>query len=189
MQQALSNWNGLLNRRFFQNLLPIPAQNDLVLGSIAPAIKTQDLNHDRSIELAQYRGQKIVLLYFTRIFSATQYCPLCYPHIQEINQRYREFTDRGGEILFITSTDADQTKIVIRDLGLQMPVLSDPSCGRFRRYGTGQALGAPLPSQFMVDLEGKIRFRHLFSFIHHNAEVDILLSELDAFRSSSISAS
>lgn len=174
--QALSNSRGLINKRFINNLLPIPAQNELELGAIAPEIQSQDLKNNRPIKLSDYRGVQPVVLYFTRIFTEKQYCPLCYPHIQELNFRYREFVDRGIEVLFITSTDPDQTQIVMRDLDLQMPVLSDPSCARFRRYGVGQALGAPLPAQFGIDRDGKIVFKHLFSFLHHNAEVDTLLA-------------
>lgn len=76
----------------------------------------------------------------------------------------------------ISSTDAQQSKIVVQDLDLKMPLLSDPSCARFRRYHVGQALRAPLPAQFTIDKDGKIVFKHLFSFLHHNAEVDTLLA-------------
>jgi peroxiredoxin len=171
-----TKFKGLLNRRFFDNLLPIPAENELELGSIAPAIQMQDIRNDRQIKLADYRGVQPVILYFTRIFTEQQYCPFCYPHIKEINERYEEFIDRGIEILMISSTDDRQSKVVIDDLGLKMPFLSDPSCTRFRRYHVGQALGAPLPAQFIVDQQGRIVFKHLFSFFHHNAEVETLLN-------------
>ena len=171
-----SKFRGLINRRFFQNLLPIPAENELELGSIAPEIQIQDIRNNRQVKLSDYRGVQPVILYFTRIFTDRQYCPFCYPHIQEINERYQEFVDRGIEVLMITSTDAQQSKIVVQDLALKMPLLSDSSCARFRRYHVGQALGAPLPAQFSIDKDGKIIFKHLFSFLHYNAEVDTLLA-------------
>jgi peroxiredoxin len=174
----INKFQGLLNRRFFDNLLPIPAENELELGSIAPEIQIQDIRTDRQVKLSDYRGARPVILYFTRIFTERQYCPFCYPHIQAINARYQEFVDRGIEVLMLVSTDARQTQIVVRDLGLQMPVLSDPSCARFRRYHVGQALGAPLPAQFVVDRDGRIIFKHLFSFLHHNADIDTLLGSI-----------
>jgi peroxiredoxin len=176
--QATNKFKGLFNRRFFDNLLPIPAQNELALGSIAPEIQINDVRNDRQIKLSDYRGVQPVVLYFTRIFTDQQYCPFCYPHIQAINDRYQEFVDRGMEVLMITSTDRDQSKIVVRDLNLNMPLLSDPSCARFRRYHVGQALGAPLPAQFVVDKEGRIIFKHLFSFIQHHAGIDVLLDSI-----------
>jgi peroxiredoxin len=173
-----NKFKGLINRRFFDNLLPIPAENELELGSIAPEIQIYDVRNDRQVKLSNYRGVQPVILYFTRIFTEQQYCPFCYPHIKEMNERYREFVDRGIEVLMITSTDTQQSKNVVRDLDLQMPLLSDPSCARFRRYHVGQALGAPLPAQFVVDKAGKIVFKHLFSFIHHNADIDVLLDSI-----------
>jgi peroxiredoxin len=171
----INKFKGLINRRFFDNLLPIPAENELELESIAPEIQIHDIRNNKPVKLSDYRGVQPVVLYFTRIFTEQQYCPFCYPHIKEMNERYGEFVDRGIEVLMITSTDTQQSKNVVRDLDLQMPLLSDPSCARFRRYHVGQALGAPLPAQFVVDKAGKIVFKHLFSFIHHNAEIDVLL--------------
>jgi peroxiredoxin len=176
----INKFKGLLNRRFFDNLLPIPAENELELGSIAPEIQLHDLRNDRQVKLSDYRGVQPVILYFTRIFTERQYCPFCYPHIKEINERYSEFIDRGIEVLMISSTDAQQSKIVLRDLSLRMPFFSDPSCARFRRYHVGQALGAPLPAQFSIDKDGKIVFKHLFSFLHYNADIDTLLESVAA---------
>jgi peroxiredoxin len=82
-------------------------------------------------------------------------------------------------VLMITSTDQRQSQIVLRDLGLKMPLLSDPSCRVFRKYRVGQALGAPLSAQFVCDRAGRIRFRHLFSFLEPNASSDRLLAALD----------
>ncbi|MFN3678832.1 MAG: alkyl hydroperoxide reductase, partial [Thermosynechococcus sp.] len=60
------------------------------------------------------------------------------------------------------------------------PLLYDPSCQVFRKYRTGQALGAPLPAQFLIDQEGKLRYRHLFSFLEANAPLERLFQEIDA---------
>jgi peroxiredoxin len=178
MAVSIDKFKGLFNRRFFDNFLPIPAQNELELGSIAPEMQIYDVRNDRQLKLSDYRGVQPVVLYFTRIFTDRQYCPFCYPHIKAMNDRYNEFVDRGFEVLTIASTDRDQSKIVVRDLDLKMPLLSDPSCARFRRYHVGQALGAPLPAQFVVDRDGRIIFKHLFSFIHHNADIDGLLNSI-----------
>lgn len=60
-----------------------------------------------------------------------------------------------------------------------MPLLSDPSCGIFRLYQVGQALGAPLPGQFVVDQNGILKYKHLFSFFDHNASIKTLLEVID----------
>lgn len=168
-----------------QDLLPIPATNQLAIGTVVPSI--QPLNFKlchvasgQTVRLTDYLDRSDwLLLAFTRIFSETQYCPLCYPHILELNAAYEQLQDRGIEVLMITSTDRSQSEIVLQDLGLKMPLLCDPSRSSFRAYQVGQALGAPLPAQFLLDATGRLIFRHLFSFIEPNASLERLLSVID----------
>ncbi len=182
-----NDFSGLLNRRFFDNLLPIPARSSLQLGDKAPDFELTDVASGRQVRLSDYVGEtgtdsewnRPVVLAFTRIFTEKQYCPLCFPHIQAMNQAYEQFRSRGVEVLMITSTDIRQSKIVLQDLGLKMPLLSDPSCKTFRTYQLGQSLGAPLPAQFVLDAAGRLKFQHLFSFLVPNASPAQLLKVVD----------
>jgi len=176
-----TNFSGLLNDRFFKNLLPIPAEDALVLGKTTPNFALPDITNGRLVKLSDYQGQP-VLLAFTRIFTENQYCPFCYPHIIELNEKYEQFTSRGIEVLMISSTDERQSQIVVKDLGIKLPLLSDPSCQVFRNYKVGQALGAPLPAQFVLDKHGKLQYRHLFSFFSHNASIETLLSQFEKIK-------
>jgi peroxiredoxin len=175
-----TNFSGLLNERFFRNFLPIPASNQLPLEFLTPDFQLPDITNGTLIKLSNYRGKKPILLAFTRIFTEKQYCPFCYPHIKALNENYEQFQNRGIEVLMITSTDERQSQIVVRDLGLKLPLLSDPTCRVFRLYKVGQALGAPLPAQFVLDKEGRLRYKHLFSFLDHNASVETLLEQYDS---------
>ncbi|BAY25841.1 alkyl hydroperoxide reductase/ thiol specific antioxidant/ Mal allergen [Calothrix sp. NIES-2100] len=175
-----TDFSGLLNERFFRNFLPIPALNQLRLEVGTPDFQLPDITNGSLVKLSDYRGKKPVLLAFTRIFTEKQYCPFCYPHIKSLNENYEQFKERGIEVLMITSTDERQSQIVVKDLGLKMPLLSDPSCRVFRKYRVGQALGAPLPAQFVLDKTGKLRYFHLFSFLDHNASVETLLEQFDS---------
>lgn len=170
-----TDFTGLISPRFFKNFLPIPASNQLSLGSVPPDFILPDITNHQTLQLSNYFNQQPIILAFTRIFTEKQYCPFCYPHIISLNRYYEKFLERGVEVLMITSTDAQQSEIVVRDLGLKMPLLSNPDCRVFRLYHTGQALGAPLPAQFFLDKTGKIQYKHLFSFFDHNASVDKLL--------------
>ena len=172
-----TDFSGLLNKRFAFNFIPIPATNQLTLGANTPDFKISNITHGNVVKLSDYQGKQTVIIAFTRIFTEKQYCPFCYPHIIALNENYEKFQDTGIEVLMIASTDDRQSQIVVRDLGLKMPLLSDSSCKVFRTYHTGQALGAPLPAQFILDQEGKPRYRHLFSFLDHNASVQTLLAE------------
>lgn len=174
-----TDFRGLLNQRFAKNFFPIPATSRWDVGLMPPDFQLPNITQGGTVRLSEYRDRKLAIVAFTRIFTEKQYCPLCFPHIKELNEQYEAFTDRGAEVLLITSTDAQQSEIVVRDLGLKMPLLCDPDCITFRAYAVGQALGAPLPAQFVLDNRGILRYKHLFSFLHPNAEIQTLLTVLD----------
>lgn len=173
-----TDFRGLFNQRFFNNFFPIPANSSLIVGLKTPNFELPDVTNDQQVKLNDYRDKQPVILAFTRIFTEKQYCPLCYPHIVELNQRYEELTKKGVELLMITSTDVTESKQVVTNLGLKFPLLSNPTCSVFRKYGVGQALGAPLPAQFVLDQQGVLRYKHLFSFLSPNASVEELLAAL-----------
>ncbi|MGB7086505.1 MAG: peroxiredoxin family protein [Phormidesmis sp.] len=173
MQLTSKDFRGVVSRRFFNNFLPVPATCQFQLYQALPDFTLLDAD-GMSHQLSAYRGNPVVLS-FTRIFTEKQYCPFCYPHILAMNKAHQQFAGLGATLLLITSTPLRQSKLIQRDLSLAMPLLVDSECHSFRRYGTGQALGAPLPAQFVIDAEGKLRFQHLFSFAHRNATPERLL--------------
>ncbi len=170
-----NDFSGLLNERFFRNFFPIPATNGLTVGETTPDFQLPDITNAQMVKLSNYKGKQPVILAFTRIFTEKQYCPLCFPHIKALNENYEQFTSRGVEVLMITSTDERQSQKVVNNLGIKMPLLTDPRCSVFRAYDVGQALGAPLPAQFVLDTQGKLRYKHLFSFLSNNASIETLL--------------
>lgn len=168
---------GLFNRRFADNFIPQPANNSLEIGQLTPDFELPRVQ-GAPVRLSDYRGQKPVVLAFTRIFTEKLFCPFCYPHIQDLKARYAEIQALGAELLMITSTDPIQSEQIQTDLQLPYPLLVDPDCTTFRLYGVGQALGAPLPGQFVLDQTGKLRFKHVFSFADPNADTDEVLRVL-----------
>ena len=183
-----TNFSGLITPRFFKNFFPVPPTSTVQVGDRAPSFELPDIRNQTTFNLEKTlqsygegrteedKGDRKLLLAFTRIFTEHQYCPFCYPHILALNMAYEELQSHGIDVVMITSTDNSQSEIVVRDLMLNMPLLSDPSCQTFRQYQVGQALGAPLPAQFLINASGTIQFRHLFSFIEPNANVERLLA-------------
>ncbi len=169
------DFRGVISQRFVRNFLPLPALSKFQIGQALPDFELPVVEQRAPIRLSNYRHKAVVVIAFTRIFTEKQYCPFCYPHILSMVEAYKKFEQLGAEVLMVTSTDMDQSKLIQRDLGLAMPLLVDPSCTSFRQYGTGQALGAPLPAQFVVSRSGKLVFQHLFSFAHTNASPERLL--------------
>ena len=169
---------GLINNRYVANFIPrFPSQAPEV-GQLAPDFSLPRIGGDR-VQLSDYQGQQPVVIAFTRIFTEKLFCPFCYPHIQALKTDYQDIRDRGAELIMISSTDPVQSQQVVDQLELPYPFLYDPDCVTFRRYGVGQALGAPLPAQFVVNQAGRITYRHLFSFADTNARTDTILVELD----------
>ncbi|MCU0533132.1 MAG: peroxiredoxin family protein [Hydrococcus sp. Prado102] len=169
---------GLFNERFAKNFIPLPGFRVPSVGDVAPDFTLPRIGGG-VVKLSDYRGQQPVVLAFTRIFTEKLFCPFCYPHIQDLKQSYQEIRDRGAELLMISSTDPVQSEQIVSDLYLPYPFLYDPDCNTFRLYGAGQALGAPLPAQYIIDREGRITYKHLFSFIDSNAYTDLILKELE----------
>ncbi|AFZ35059.1 alkyl hydroperoxide reductase/ Thiol specific antioxidant/ Mal allergen [Stanieria cyanosphaera PCC 7437] len=170
---------GLFNRRFAANFIPLPPLQVPAVGSTAPDFSLPRIGSEDNVKLSDYQSKQPVVLAFTRIFTEKLFCPFCYPHIQDLKTGYQKIRDKGAELLMISSTDLVQSQQVVEQLSLPYPFLFDPDCHTFRRYGVGQALGAPLPAQFVINSEGRITFRHLFSFVDSNAELDTILAELD----------
>jgi peroxiredoxin len=168
---------GLFNERFAKNLIPLPGFTVPQVGEMAPDFTLSRVQGE-SVKLSDYFGQKPVFLAFTRIFTEKLFCPFCYPHIQELKDRYQEIQEAGAELLMISSTDPVQSAQVVEDLALPYPFLYDPACTTFRMYGAGQALGAPLPAQYVLDKTGRIVERHLFSFVDHNVDTSEVLAIL-----------
>jgi peroxiredoxin len=168
----------LINQRFWQNFLPVPPWNPLSIGDRAPDFCLTQVQSSQPLRLSHYWGDRPVVLAFTRIFTERHYCPLCFPHLVALREAFPLFEQAGAQLLLVTSTDLGQSQQVVEDLGLTMPVLSDPHCQVFQQYGTGQALGAPLPAQFVLDRYGRVRFWHRFSALSPNAEPTRLLYAL-----------
>jgi peroxiredoxin len=175
--------SALIDGRFWRNFLPLPAGNRFQLGDRAPDFTLIEAGTRQPYRLSQHWGERPVVLEFTRIFTERHYCPLCFPHLVAMNEAYAKFAAAGAQVILITSTTLAQSQVVKTDLNLQPPLLCDPFCEVFRQYGAGQALGAPLSAQFVLDKYGRLRYWHHFSFLDYNAEPLQLLYTLSTLPS------
>ncbi|PSR17501.1 alkyl hydroperoxide reductase [filamentous cyanobacterium CCP3] len=159
--------------------VPLPPRLELPVGQIPPDFALGDVTYQRTMRLANWRGKQPVVLVFCRIAAAIAYSPQRHTHLVAIDEAYDQFRNAGAEVLAISPQPQRQTQAVVDDLGLSLPLLSDPTGGVFRAYYTGQALGAPLPAQFLLDAQGRLRYCHLFSLLHPVAPPATLLAALE----------
>lgn len=159
--------------------LPLPPRLEQTLGQISPDFACWDVTHGQTVRLANWRGKQPVVLVFCRLSAAIAYSPQRHTHLVAMNEAYAQFRNAGAEVLAVSPQPQRQTQAVVDDLGLSLPLLSDPDGDAFRAYRTGQALGAPLPAQFLLDAQGRLRYCHLFSLLHPVASPEALLAALE----------
>lgn len=159
--------------------MPFPPGVVVPLGQIPPDFALWDVTYQRTVRLANWRGKQPVVLFFCRLPVVETYRAERWPYLVAINRAYAQFRNAGAEVLMVANTSRRQGQAMVDDLGLTVPVLSDDTGAVFRAYRTGQAWGAPLPAQFVLDAQGRLRARHLFSLLHHQAAVESLLALVD----------
>jgi len=169
--------SGLFTQRFAENFLPLPPLPLLAQGVHPPDFELPQVGGTK-VRLSSFWGRQPVVLAFTRIFTETLFCPFCYPHIQELKDTYQIIQAQGAELLMISSLPLALATQVVNNLQLPYPFLSDPDCKIFRAYGLGQALGAPLPGQFLLDKMGDLRYVHHYSPLEANAPEATLVDAL-----------
>lgn len=159
--------------------VPLPPHLGLPVGQISPDFALWDVTHQRTVRLANWRGKQPVVLVFCRVTAAIAYSAPHHAHLVSINDAYPQFRNAGAEVLAISPQPQRQTQTLGLDLGLSLPLLSDPTGQVFQAYHTGQFWGAPLPAQFVLDAQGRLRYCHLFSLLHPTAQPEALLAALD----------
>ncbi len=104
---------------------------DLKEGDEAPLFKLDSYNAG-SIELADFRGQKIVLI-FSRYFG----CNICQLDLKELVNRKEEIQGKGAKILYITQSGEKVAKEFIEKENIDFPVIPSSKEDLYKDYGLG----------------------------------------------------
>lgn len=147
------------------------AQLEPYTGQGTPEFRLPDLQ-DREHALADYRG-KVVLVNFW-----ASWCPPCIQEMPELVGLHERFADAPFEILAL---DVGEKKYRVRKfvklIGFDLPVLLDTSRAVAGDFGV-----ETLPTSFLIDADGRIRYRVLGSPGWDDAQaigvVEQLLSEV-----------
>lgn len=99
-----------------------------------------------------------------------------------MRDRYREFQERGAEVLAIAPDSLENARSYFRRNEIPFPCLPDAGRAVFRLYDVKSAIISlgQRPGLFVIDKEGVVRYAHLGGQQWEIPSVDDTLSQLDA---------
>jgi peroxiredoxin len=120
------------------------------VGQPAPPFEAETPAGQR-VSLADYRGRVVLVN-----FWAT-WCTPCRAEMPEIQAAYQAHRERGFEVVAINVQESPaEVQPFMAELGLSFPALLDPDGAITRRY-----LARALPSTYLIDRSGVVRFNRL----------------------------
>ena len=126
----------------------VTASLEPLADAVVTDFELSDLG-DRRHRLADYRG-KVVLVNFW-----ASWCPPCIHEMPELKQLKRALADRPFEILAVNAGEKKyKVRKFVKLISLDLPVLLDSNNHTFNAWDV-----KTLPTSFLVDAEGKLRYR------------------------------
>lgn len=134
-------------------------------GDSAPDFELEGTG-SRTYRLADYRGEGLILAFYPGDFT-----PVCTKQFCS----YRDDGDRieglGVAMLGVSPQTVESHERFVAELGLRVPLLSDPGKRVARSYGVLGPGGFLRRSIFLIDREGIVRYRHVALFGLHYQDV------------------
>ena len=136
------------------------AASQAAKGPSAPAWSLLDAS-GKTVSLSQYKGRQVVV-----IFYEGYGCIRCMEQLKSFAKRAPEFTSLGVDLVAIsTDTPEDLNNALVdyqKEEGtLPIPLLSDAKLQIFKAYGCTDFDNQPLHGTFVIDAQGKVRWRDI----------------------------
>ncbi|TWV35162.1 peroxiredoxin [Streptomyces misionensis] len=126
------------------------------VGDKAPEFELKD-NHGRTVRLADFRGEKnVVLLFYPFAFTG-----VCTGELCALRDNLPKFTDRDTQLLAVSNDSIHSLRVFAEQEGLEYPLLSDfwPHGNVSRAYGVfDEDKGCAVRGTFVIDKEGVVRW-------------------------------
>lgn len=158
------------------------------VGDLAPDFFLQDITGQGVRLTDSIRNGYVVL-----IFYRGGWCPLCSKQLSSIANDYEKFTAAGAKILAISSEQPEKGKELLLKLKLPYTLLADPDHKAIELYGIlagkrelkdipalthRRKRDYAIPSIFIIDREGKIRYRYVGKSFRDRPRNEEILREL-----------
>lgn len=135
------------------------------IGEKAPNFVLTNIKGQK-VSLYKYLNKKIIVLNFF-----TTWCGYCRKEIPKLNEIYKEYKNKGIEIIGIDSgEDKESVKFYAKEMQITYPVLVDEDdevASLFRVFG--------VPRTLVIDKKGIIKYNQAGSFFGHKNILDDLL--------------
>ncbi|BBC96247.1 MULTISPECIES: peroxiredoxin [Actinomycetes] len=126
------------------------------VGDKAPDFELKD-NHGRTVRLADFRGEKnVVLLFYPFAFTG-----VCTGELCELRDNLPKFADRDTQLLAVSNDSIHSLRVFAEQEGLEYPLLSDfwPHGNVSRDYGVfDEDKGCAVRGTFIIDKDGVVRW-------------------------------
>jgi len=148
----------------FSEVVLDPRDTPLAVGARAPALDGAPIERKSVI-----------------VFLRGVWCPPCRRQLGELQDRMREIEDRGATLVVISGDETAAFDAVRARMGLTCRFVSDPKLELAAKYGVRQQGDRfQLPSVFVVDAAGVVRFVQVAQNTSDRAPIDDILAALDA---------
>jgi peroxiredoxin len=125
----------------------------------APAFSLTDAS-GKSVSLAQFKGKPVVVIFY-RGYGCIQ----CMEQLNSFAQKAREFAAQGIDVVAISTDSPEDLKKALEPYqdkgGFPFPLLSDAKLEVFKAYRLLDFDNQPMHGTFLVDAEGRVRFRDI----------------------------
>jgi peroxiredoxin len=162
------------------------AENEgLAVGGMAPDFTLEDANA-QAVRLSDFRGQPVVLAFYPLDWS-----PACSDQLSLYQSELSTFKQYQAQLLAISVDSLYSHGAWAAVRGLTFPLLSDfnPKGAVAKQYQVmRKSDGFTERALFVIDREGKIRYRFVSPELHKIPSIYDLLAQLDALESQPASA-
>ncbi|MFF8292461.1 peroxiredoxin [Streptomyces sp. NPDC016309] len=126
------------------------------VGTKAPDFELKD-NHGRTVSLADFRGEKnVVLLFYPFAFTG-----VCTGELCALRDELPTFVNDDTQLLAVSNDSIHTLRVFAEQEGLEYPLLSDfwPHGEVSRAYGVfDEEKGCAVRGTFIIDKEGVVRW-------------------------------
>ncbi|GAB6064006.1 peroxiredoxin family protein [Deferrisoma palaeochoriense] len=147
----------------------------LQIGDKAPSFTLEDFETGKPVSLDQFLGHKVIMLEFW-----ATWCDICKAEMPRLEQEYRQYKDKGYQLLGITLSrgdkkDREKIQALREKYQLTYPMLMDTE---FEVATKIYGLSGPIPLKVIIDCQGVIRYTHVGDYADGISEVPFVLDEL-----------